>query len=194
MPIAAALAFALVGQVDQTNKSINEVLEADGRFTVLQKLVKATGLNQSFSGTGQKSYTLFAPTDAAFKKLPPEALKGLIGNDRLSWPLMCGHVLNGKYSLLSFINGISAPGQPLQHDLSSEFETYIRVVSTTKGGVVANGAKIVDQIMTSNGAILVLDKVMPTFIEPPRREGLSRSLPQVLFKWGLAGYRNPPTK
>ena len=57
--------------------TIMEFLERDGsrRFTIMHKIMTAAALNL----TGQ--YTLFAPTDKAFEKVPNETLKRLLGNN-----------------------------------------------------------------------------------------------------------------
>ena len=57
--------------------TIMELLERDGseRFTIMHQIITAAALNL----TGQ--YTLFAPTDKAFEKLPKETLKKLLNNN-----------------------------------------------------------------------------------------------------------------
>src|SRR5688572_25384705 len=55
--------------------NIVETAVAAGKFTTLVSLVKQAGLAETLSGSGP--YTVFAPTDAAFKKVPKKRLKAL---------------------------------------------------------------------------------------------------------------------
>jgi len=57
-------------------KNIVETAVADGRFTTLVAAVQAAGLADTLSGTGP--FTVFAPTDDAFKKLPAGTVETLL--------------------------------------------------------------------------------------------------------------------
>lgn len=171
--------------------SINDIVQHDSRFTLLGKLLQITGMDMSLSGDGGLGYTLFAPTDAAFRKLPPKVLQAILTRDRLGAPIVGGHLLQGKYGLMSFTNGVAPVGQPLRYHLKSIRDDYIDTEVTRSGTVVVNGVNIIDQKSAKNGMILAVDGVMPIIIDPPRNEGLSRALPAELYRWNLGRYRTP---
>lgn len=186
--LAAASADTIAGKIDK-----------DPRFTILRKLLKATGMDTTLGGS--KNYTLFAPTDAAFKKLPEEALKAILEDeDHIGSMVMVAHVLAEKYGVISFANGVSAPGEPLRHQLKMFSDSYLTTVCERRG-LVANGAFVTGELYASNGTVLIVDTVMPLVIDSPRPNGVSRSAPEDMFDWGLAKYfvrlKNqalPPTK
>ena len=73
--------------------NIVETAVAAGNFTTLVSLVKQAGLAETLSGTGP--YTVFAPTDAAFKKVPKKTLKAL-GKDKAKLKaVLLYHVASG---------------------------------------------------------------------------------------------------
>ena len=79
----ATAAVALGGGSDSTaepaakkaRKNIVKTAASDGRFDTLVSLVKSAGLAKTLSGKGP--FTVFAPTDKAFKKVPAETLESL---------------------------------------------------------------------------------------------------------------------
>lgn len=180
----------LASAQEPIGESINDLVERDTRFTILRKLMKTTGTNMTLSG-GRQDRTLFAPTDAAFRKLPPNVLKAILGNDRLAAPIVMAHILPGKYGIMTFNNGTAPLGQPLRHHVLTANGDHIHTVATKTGEIFANGAKIIGERYAKNGTILIIDAIMPVTIDPPRREGLSRSVPEELFRWGLARYNKP---
>jgi len=175
------LPLLAVSQADTITDKINK----DSRFTILRKLLKTTGMDTILASS--KYYTLFAPTDAAFKKLPPDVLKAVVENDRIGSQVVMAHVLANKYGIVSFMNGTSAPGQPLTHRLKTFTESYLTTVCE-KRGLTANDSLVTGELYTGNGAILIVDTVMPLIIDRPLSEGLSRSAPHEMFEWGLAKY------
>lgn len=188
MPIAAALLLGVLGQVTPAPNSILQLVQRDGRFKMLSQLLHTTGLDHNLSGHGGPAYTLIAPTDAAFNKLPLDARKAVLNQDRFGASIIGGHLLNGKYGTMSFTNGISPQGQPLRHHLKSFGETYIDTESTAKG-LTINGAKVIGELFAGNGIILVVDRVLPVVIDAPRSSGFSRVLPAEILRWGLGKYR-----
>src|SRR5207253_1905210 len=67
---------------------------AAGNFTTLVKLLQATGLGAVLAGTGP--YTVFAPTDEAFAKLPKATLDALAADKALLTKVLSYHVLSGQ--------------------------------------------------------------------------------------------------
>src|SRR3954470_21751354 len=75
LAIMAAAAFAAPEASAAPSKDIVQTAKAAGDFKTLIKLVKAAGLAKTLSGSTK--YTVFAPTDAAFAKVPKKTLKAL---------------------------------------------------------------------------------------------------------------------
>lgn len=65
-----------------------------GHFTLLAKATAAAALIATLKGTGP--FTLFAPTDEAFAKLPPGTLEGLLRDRARLTQVLANHVLPGK--------------------------------------------------------------------------------------------------
>jgi uncharacterized surface protein with fasciclin (FAS1) repeats len=74
-------------------KTIVDVAVASGQFTTLVKLLQATGLDSVLEGAGP--FTVFAPTDAAFAKLPQSTLDALAANPALLKQVLLYHVVSG---------------------------------------------------------------------------------------------------
>jgi uncharacterized surface protein with fasciclin (FAS1) repeats len=83
------------GKSEQPKGSILQTLEGSADHKILANAVKAAGLTETLSGA--QPYTLFAPTEAAFGKLPPGTVNGLLAPDskgRLV-ALLTGHIVPG---------------------------------------------------------------------------------------------------
>jgi uncharacterized surface protein with fasciclin (FAS1) repeats len=134
------------------NNTIVNVAIADGRFTTLAAALKAAGLVDTLLSPGP--FTVFAPTDAAFKKLPAGTVESLLKPESLAKlkSILLYHVVAGKVMSTDVIKLTSAKtvlGQDLQ----------IRVKD---GKVYLNdGAQvIITDVPASNGVIHVIDSVL----------------------------------
>ena len=132
--------------------NIVETAAADGRFTTLVTALKAAQLDGNLSGPGP--FTVFAPTDDAFKKLPGGTVESLLKDPQGYYlkKMLLYHVVNrelmaGDIMRLGSIDTIQ--GQTLQIDVSN-------------GMIFVNGdAKVVTtDIVSSNGVIHVIDTVL----------------------------------
>jgi uncharacterized surface protein with fasciclin (FAS1) repeats len=74
-------------------KTIVDVAASDKRFTTLVKLVKQAGLADTLASG---KYTVFAPTNAAFKKVPKSTLSGLAKDKAKLKQVLLYHVVKGK--------------------------------------------------------------------------------------------------
>merc|ERR1711992_354996 len=72
-------------------KTIAELVVSEPRFSTLLAAVKAADLVETLSGVG--SFTVFAPTNEAFKKVPEEALAGLLANKEKLKAVLLRHVV-----------------------------------------------------------------------------------------------------
>jgi PGF-CTERM protein len=135
-----------------TAENIVEVAAADGDFDTLVSAVSTAGLAGTLSGPGP--YTVFAPSDAAFNKLPSGVLADLTTNE----------------SMRDTLRGILAyhvvPGRVLSSDLADGMELRtveggnLRV-TVDNGSIMINGANVVrPNINASNGVIHAIDAVL----------------------------------
>ena len=130
--------------------NIVETAIAAGNFSTLAKALTAAGLVTTLKGDGP--FTVFAPTDEAFAKLPPQTLSDLLKpeNKEKLTAILTYHVVPGKVtaSQVSNINqAITVQGQSLKVD--------------AKDGVKINDAKVIAaDVEASNGVIHVIDSVL----------------------------------
>jgi uncharacterized surface protein with fasciclin (FAS1) repeats len=131
------------------SKNIVQTAIASGQFDTLVSLVKKAGLAGTLSGTGP--FTVFAPTDAAFAKVPQATLNALAADKAKLKSVLLYHVAKGrlpaakvvKRSSIKTLNGASVS---------------VRVRS---GKVYVGGARVVTpNVKASNGVIHVINKVL----------------------------------
>jgi transforming growth factor-beta-induced protein len=124
---------------------------ADGRFTTLVAAVQAAGLVETLKGEGP--FTVFAPTDDAFAKLPAGTVEELLKPENLETlqNILLYHVVPGKVmaaDVTALASAETASGQTV-------------AIKTDMGNVYINDAKVViTDIETSNGVIHVIDAVL----------------------------------
>jgi uncharacterized surface protein with fasciclin (FAS1) repeats len=133
--------------------NIVEVAVAAGSFKTLVAAVTAAGLGDTLSGPGP--FTVFAPTDEAFAKLPEGTVAGLLKDIPALTKILTYHVVSGKVMAADAAKLTSAKtveGSELKIDASS--------------GVKINDATVTQaDIEASNGVIHVIDSVlMPALI------------------------------
>ncbi|MEH2329754.1 fasciclin domain-containing protein [Nostoc sp.] len=139
------------GASDNQGKNLLALAESNASFTTLTKALKAAGLTGALQG--KDNLTIFAPTDAAFAKLPPDALQELLKPDN-------------KEVLLKILTYHVVPGKVLSADLKSgEVKSLeggtINVKVDPATGVTVNDAKVTQADITgSNGVIHAIDQVI----------------------------------
>lgn len=122
-----------------------------GKFNTLVAAVKAAGLVDTLKGPGP--FTVFAPTDEAFAKLPNGILDSLLKpeNKAKLASILTYHVVPGKVMAADVVklnSAKTAQGQSI-------------AIKTANGGVMVDGAKVIKtDIVTSNGVIHVIDSVI----------------------------------
>jgi len=131
--------------------NIVDTAVAAGSFNTLVAAVKAADLAGTLSGPGP--FTVFAPTDEAFSKIPSDTLQGLLkpeAKDKLAG-ILTYHVVAGKVMAADVSKLTSAKtvqGQNVHIDASN-------------GGVKVNGANVIQpDIECDNGVIHVIDSVV----------------------------------
>jgi len=145
--------LALASPVFAQSKDIVDTAVAAGSFKTLAKLLGDAELVGVMKGPGP--YTVFAPTDEAFAKVPKDVLDGLAKDKAKLQEVLKYHVLTSKWTTDDFKlvkQTGTAQGKPVSFVVSA-------------GGVTVNGAKVVKpNVDCSNGMIHVIDAVLL----PPR--------------------------
>ncbi|MFN7036272.1 MAG: fasciclin domain-containing protein [Bellilinea sp.] len=132
-------------------QTIVDIAVADGRFTTLVAAVQAAGLVETLAGEGP--FTVFAPTDEAFAKLPAGTIEELLKpeNKQQLTDILLYHVVAGKVMAADVVN-------------LSEAETALGekvAIKVEDGKVFVNDAQvIITDIEASNGVIHVIDTVI----------------------------------
>jgi uncharacterized surface protein with fasciclin (FAS1) repeats len=128
--------------------TIVDVAVANGNFKTLVAAVKAAGLAETLSGKGP--LTVFAPTDAAFAKLPAGTVDALLKDIPKLKAILTYHVVSGAVMAKDVKTGMvpTVNGQSLD-------------VKADAKGVSVNGAKVTTaDVKASNGVIHVIDTVV----------------------------------
>jgi len=151
---AAVLALTLGSTMMASSREKKDIVDtavAAGSFQTLAKLLDAAGLVETLKGKGP--FTVFAPTDEAFAKLPAGTLDELLkpeSKDKLT-AILTYHVVAGEVLASQVVNLRSAKTVNGQS-----------VTITTDGStVMVDDAKVVKtDILCSNGVIHVIDSVL----------------------------------
>ena len=133
-------------------KNIVETAIDDGHFTTLVKALQAAGLVETLSGPGP--FTVFAPTDAAFDKLPAGTLDSVLQNKDQLTAILTYHVVSGKY-MASDVKKLHSVKTVQRGDLPIEVHRLFH------RGVKVDDAQVIHpDIECTNGVIHVIDSVM----------------------------------
>lgn len=135
------------------SKDVAGIILNDTKFKTLKEALEKAGLVDSLKGKGP--FTVFAPTDAAFEKLPKDVLESLLKPEN-------------KEELIKLLNNHVVPGNLKGEDLAKLNGKEIELASTNKAKIEVknneiyiNGAKvIVSDIIAKNGVIHVIDAVI----------------------------------
>jgi uncharacterized surface protein with fasciclin (FAS1) repeats len=127
---------------------IVDIAVNSGSFQTLVQAVQAAGLVDVLKSPGP--FTVFAPTDDAFAKLPPGTITTLVQNIPQLARILTYHVVPGKLTAadIAKLNSLtSVEGSPIKVDTSNGFE-------------VKNATVIAPDIEADNGIIHVIDTVI----------------------------------
>ena len=128
-------------------KSIIETAQAAGSFTTLVAAIDAAGLVDTLNGPGP--FTVFAPTDDAFAKVPKDQLDALLKDKAKLTAVLTYHVV---------------PGKVMAADVKAGQVKTVQgsaLTVATAGGVTVDNAKVVKtDIVANNGVIHVIDSVV----------------------------------
>jgi uncharacterized surface protein with fasciclin (FAS1) repeats len=147
--LAVAAAFAAAPASAQMEKDIVDVAVEAGSFTTLTAALEAAGLVEVLQGEGP--FTVFAPTDEAFAKLPEGTVEALLADKEKLVAILTYHVVPGKVmaaDVVSLSEAITVNGAAI-------------AISTYDGKVKINDATVVAaDVSASNGVIHVIDTVI----------------------------------
>jgi uncharacterized surface protein with fasciclin (FAS1) repeats len=151
----ALMSVTIFAQMD--TKMVTKAVQNDivqtainaGNFTTLATALTEAGLVDALKGEGP--FTVFAPTDEAFKNLPDGALEGLLKDKEALKNVLLYHVVSGKVSSKEVVDlnqATTLNGSDLK-------------IKTEDGKVMINDANVTGaDVMASNGIIHVIDKVL----------------------------------
>ena len=143
----AALSLGLMTLGSAQAKDLVDTAVAAGQFKTLATALQAAGLVETLKGPGP--FTVFAPTDEAFAKVPKDQLDALLKDKAKLTAVLTYHVVPGKVMAADVKAGKVKTVQ------GSEL-----TVATT-GGVSVDGAKVTQaDIVAENGVIHVIDTVV----------------------------------
>lgn len=162
IPIVAALVLALAVGVATAaagrattaapktgEKNLVQTAVAAGQFKTLASLLQKAGLAGTLEGKGP--FTVFAPTDAAFAKVPKATLASLAKNKAKLRSVLLYHVVKGKVTA----------AQAMKLHSAKTLEGKSVSIRVRGGKVVVGGATVVKaNVLASNGVIHVIDKVL----------------------------------
>ena len=145
--VIAGLAFAMAASTAWSADIVDTAVSA-GQFNTLATALKAAGLVDTLKGPGP--FTVFAPTDAAFAKIPQAELEAL---------------LKDKAKLTSVLTYHVVPGKVMASDVKPGAVKTVQgsaVTVRTQGGkvMVDNATVIKTDISADNGVIHVIDSVI----------------------------------
>lgn len=136
-----------LGALTAKAADIVDTAVAAGSFKTLVTAVQAAGLVQTLKGPGP--FTVFAPTDAAFAKIPKDKLDALLKDKAALTAVLTYHVV---------------PGRVMAADVKAGQVKTVQggsITVTTQGGVKVDNANVVQtDIAASNGVIHVIDTVI----------------------------------
>jgi uncharacterized surface protein with fasciclin (FAS1) repeats len=150
LPVASvALAVAFASPAVAQPKDIVDTAVAAGSFKTLAQLLTAADLVNVMKGPGP--YTVFAPTDEAFAKVPKDVLDSLAKDKAKLAEVLKYHVLTSKWTTddIKLVKQTgTAQGKPV-------------VFGTAGGATTVNGAKIIKpNVDCTNGMVHVIDAVL----------------------------------
>ena len=147
----AAAAPATAGARPQaaSDKNIVETAVGAGQFTTLASLLGQAGLVDTLQGKGR--FTVFAPTDKAFAKVPQATLDALAADKAKLRSVLLYHVAKGKLTARKVVK---------RRSIKTLNGQRVRV-KVRHGKVFVGGARVTTpDVLASNGVIHVINKVL----------------------------------
>ncbi len=138
-----------IDQKTMNNKTIVDIAQDAGNFKTLVAAVQAAGLGETLSGAGP--FTVFAPTDEAFAKLPAGTVEALLQDKEKLTKILTYHVVSGKV-MATDVAGMTSAKTVQGGEVA---------VKAENGKVMINDATVTTaDLEASNGVIHVIDTVL----------------------------------
>ena len=128
--------------------TVYDVVVASSDHTTLETAINLADLDETLDGPG--TFTLFAPTDAAFSNLPDGLLNSLLGDPSLLGDVLLYHALGDIALSTSLVNG----------PVATLFGETVNITVSGSGVMVNNAMVTVADIVTINGVVHVIDAVL----------------------------------
>lgn len=147
--LAAVLGLAAAGPVEAQQQTIAELVVMNDDFDTLETALRMAELVPTFQQPGP--YTVFAPTDAAFEKIPDATLQQLLRTEQRLAGVLQYHVVRGE------LTAAELQERDYVTTLTGE-RLPVRVVN---GGVMVGGAMVTQaNVQASNGVIHAIGSVL----------------------------------
>jgi len=146
-----SLAVTASAQAGEAKASLPDVVDtavSAGSFKTLATALQAAGLVETLKGSGP--FTVFAPTDEAFAKLPAGALEALLKDKRRLSAVLTYHVVPGRVMAAEVVKMTSA----------KTVQGGSLAIRADKGVTVDGATVVKTDIQSSNGVIHVIDAVL----------------------------------
>jgi uncharacterized surface protein with fasciclin (FAS1) repeats len=179
-------AGAASARTEASNADIVQTAVAAGQFTTLASLLQKAGLVDTLTTAGP--FTVFAPTDAAFAKVPKATLDALAADPAKLKAVLLYHVVPGRVTAADVVKLTSA----------KTAEGRSVAIKVTNGSVFVGGAQVTTpDVEASNGIIHVIDSVLipkqatatkpKTIVQTAVAAGSFKTLASLLKMAGLVG-------
>lgn len=147
--IAVALSMTAAADMHGEKKDIVDTAVEAGSFNTLATALEAAGLIETLKGEGP--FTVFAPTDEAFAKIPEDQLNALLADKEQLTAVLTYHVVSGKVMASDVV----------ELDTATTVQgSNIDITVSDSGVMVDNANVITTDIEASNGVIHVIDSVI----------------------------------
>jgi uncharacterized surface protein with fasciclin (FAS1) repeats len=134
---------------DSSKKDIVTIAVESGKFNTLAKALTETGLVEALKGKGP--FTVFAPTDEAFAKLPKGTIEALLKDKEALKKILLYHVVSGKVTSKEVV----------KLNKAETLEGQNVKIQITDGSVMTNNSKVTTaDVMASNGVIHIIDTAL----------------------------------
>ncbi len=147
--VTFSIAFAAGNKTKDSKKDIVTIAVESGSFNTLVTALKEADLVEALQGDGP--FTVFAPTDEAFAKLPEGTIESLLADKETLKSILLYHVVSGKYTSKDVVN----------LDEAKTLSGKDIMINVEDGSVMINSSKVTTaDVSASNGVIHIIDTVL----------------------------------
>ncbi|XP_057706923.1 transforming growth factor-beta-induced protein ig-h3 [Corythoichthys intestinalis] len=169
--------------ITAVSNNLHALIDVDDDLETLRTAIAAAGLSDLLQSEGQ--YTVLAPTDEAFRKIPPETLNRILGDPVSLRDLLNYHILKNMRCAESIVSG--TPMETLQGTVLE--------VGCDRDGLTINGKAVVgkkDQLAT-NGVVHYIDQLLipdsaKTLLELAESSDVTTTAIKMFAQAGLSGH------